>query len=68
MTLLLIIPTWIVLLGLVVGLCRAARVGDTLESREPSSVTGRHLARPRAEDRAPLSRPAGRVQAGNIAA
>jgi hypothetical protein len=34
MTLLLIIPAWVLLLGLVVGLCTAARIGDTLESRE----------------------------------
>ena len=68
MTLLLIIPAWIALLGLVVALCTAARVGDKLESRQPGSAASRPFPRPRAEDRASLSRPAGRVQTRNLAA
>ena len=68
MTLLLIIPAWILLLGLVVGLCTAARVGDTLESRDPSSAAGPAFPRPRGEERAPMARSAGRMQAGKIAA
>jgi hypothetical protein len=68
MTLLLIIPAWILLLGLVVGLCTAARVGDTLESREPGTAAGQAELRPRTDERAALSRPAGRVHARKIAA
>jgi hypothetical protein len=68
MTLLLIIPVWLLLLGLVVGLCTAARVGDTLESCEPRGGTVQPPSRPRADERAPLSHSAGRMHAGNIAA
>jgi hypothetical protein len=72
MTLLLIFPAWLVLLGLVVGLCTAARVGDTLESREPGTATATTTPRSRAEDCAPLTRQAGarggRMPAGNVAA
>jgi hypothetical protein len=72
MTLLLIIPAWFVLLGLVVGLCTAARIGDTLESREPGIAAGPAMTSAQADDHVPLTRQAGdrggRITARKIAA
>jgi hypothetical protein len=72
MTLLLIIPAWVLLLGLVVGLCTAARIGDTLDSREPGVSAAPQTARSRAEDRVAPTRQAGahggHMPARNIAA
>ena len=74
MTLVLILPAWLILLALVVGLCAAARAGDGVLTAELERRDSTGIAGPHAEEYIP--RPAGmrgagargRVPAGNVAA
>ncbi len=71
MTLMLILPAWLILLALVVGLCTAARVGDRIAPRDPLGASGAGLPGTTEEYVLPGTSSGGarpRVPAGNIAA
>ena len=74
MTLVLILPAWLILLALVVGLCTAARVGDRIVVREPIGPSATGLPGTTEEyTLAPAPRTSsagarGRVPTGNVAA
>jgi hypothetical protein len=73
MTLVLLVPAWLILLGLVVGLCSAARAGDDRLARE--QVQGLKLAKAeehpqpaRTQNARPSGAGRGRRSVGNVAA
>ena len=77
MTLVLILPVWLIMLTLVAGLCTAARVGERFVAHEMACDGGPAKQGLQAEEPTPLSRPGGvrsataargRVAAENVAA
>jgi hypothetical protein len=78
MTYVLIVPAWLIMLALVVGLCTAARVGDRPMAQDPAASDGGAVTPgSQVDEPTPLSRPGGvrpvtatrgRVPAGNVAA
>jgi hypothetical protein len=71
MSLLLILPAWLVLLALVAGLCAAARIGDSAAAASelpPAAQERRPRGRVAGDRHAPAGESRGRMPVGNIAA